>query len=120
MNADGTEPVRLTHNTVADIHPTWSPNGLKIAYNSKPEKNCEIYVMNADGTQPVRLTKNATACSLEPVWSPDGTKIAFMSNRSGKKQIYLMNADGTGQERIIGRDMVGDHPAWRKLIRLNP
>src|SRR5437016_6050780 len=34
MNADGTNQVRLTNNSVVDDHPTWSPDGTKIAFVS--------------------------------------------------------------------------------------
>ena len=35
MNADGTNQVRLTNNSVVDDHPTWSPDGTKIAFVSQ-------------------------------------------------------------------------------------
>ena len=31
MNADGTNQVRLTNNSVADDYPTWSPDGTRLA-----------------------------------------------------------------------------------------
>ena len=34
MNGDGSEPTRLTNNDVIDRHPTWSPDGEKIAFVS--------------------------------------------------------------------------------------
>ncbi len=32
MNADGTNPTRLTDNPAEDILPAWSPDGRKIAF----------------------------------------------------------------------------------------
>ena len=58
MNADGTDPVRLTQSEGADWAPAWSPDGTKIAFESNRDGDFEIYMMNADGTDPVRLTQN--------------------------------------------------------------
>jgi len=52
MNADGTNPTRLTNNPAFDALPAWSPDGTKIAFFSDRDGNGDIYVMNADGTNP--------------------------------------------------------------------
>jgi Tol biopolymer transport system component len=111
MNADGTEPVRLTDNSSADIHPAWSPNHTRIAFGTHRDGNDEIYVMNADGSGPTRLTDNLLIDG-NPAWSPDGTRIAFYSNRDGNKEIYVMNADGTGQTRLTNDPASDTYPAW--------
>ena len=113
MNADGTNPVRLTNDASLDNGPTWSPDGTKIAFTSLRDGNFEIYTMNADGTNQTRVTNNAATDSL-PTWSPDGTKIAFYSNRDvgGNGEIYVMNADGTGQTRLTNNVAVDIFPSW--------
>ena len=111
MNADGTGQTRLTINGAIDIHPAWSPDGTKLAFESNRDGNFEIYVMNADSTGQTRLTING-AIDSDPAWSPSGTKLAFDSNRDGPFRIYLMNANGSAQTaRTSGR---GDdiEPAW--------
>ena len=110
VNADGTNPVRLTHNSVSDAYPAWSPDGSKIAFASRRGRDSEdedfgsdIYVMNADGTNPVRLTEMpGSVHASDPQWSPDGSKIAFATNlwrysgRYGTRSpSAVMNADGT-------------------------
>ena len=81
MNADGTSRIRLTHNSVQDSHPTWSPDGSKIAFQSSRGRDprTDIYVMNADGANPVRLTEIPEYDSaFSPLWLPGGFKIAFL------------------------------------------
>src|SRR5438552_681201 len=55
MNADGTNQTRLTNNAATDELPAWSPDGLKIAFDTNRDGNYEIYTMNADGTNQTRL-----------------------------------------------------------------
>ena len=84
MNADGREQKNLKNNRAYDTHPSWSPDGKKIAFdsikygnrrdrkiafNSRRDRNNEIYVMNADGSEQERLTNNSVKDSY-PSWSP--------------------------------------------------
>ena len=71
MNADGSTPTNLTGGTSpADLAPSWSPDGAKIAFQSTSAGPYEIYYMNADGTGQTRLTYTEAKESW-PVWSPN-------------------------------------------------
>jgi Tol biopolymer transport system component len=67
MNSDG-NLTRLTNHPSRDTHPTWSPDGQRIAFMSERDGNEEIYVMNADGSNQIRLT-NDPANDWGPAWS---------------------------------------------------
>jgi Tol biopolymer transport system component len=115
-NADGTNPIKLTDNPAEDWWPKFSPDGGKIAFQSKRDGNFEIYVMNSDGTDPIRLTNNS-ADDEDPNWSPDGTKIAFISMRDGHYEVYTMNADGSYQTRITTTNGHAIDPDWKPFGR---
>ncbi len=109
MNADGTNPVRLTVNVQftgsslfgMDFGPAWSPDGTRIVFYSTRDNvaSSEIYVMNADGSNQVRITNDA-AEDRDPVWTRDGQRITFFSRRGGNNGIYEINANGTNERRI--------------------
>jgi Tol biopolymer transport system component len=134
INADGTNPTRLTNNPGSDFEPTWSPDGTKIAFTSKRHSdnggtvktnNEDIYIMDADGTDPVRLTHNDGSESClpsenfnchfdgQPDWSPDGSKIAFISGRTGVPNVFTMDSDGENETNVT-EDNSSNHqyPAW--------
>ena len=100
MNADGTGVSRLTNQPSTDSWPSWSPDGLKIAFGSRGKGLfSDIYVMNADGSNQRRLTDRPTAGAFTS-WSPDGSKIAFLPSLGRDEQIFIMNPDGSNQTQI--------------------
>jgi pimeloyl-ACP methyl ester carboxylesterase/dipeptidyl aminopeptidase/acylaminoacyl peptidase len=111
MNADGSNPQRLTDDPAYDAWPTWSPDGSRIAFMSDRSGNPDIYVMDADGSNVRQLTSDP-ANDIWPEWSPDGRRIAFPSRRDGNFELYVINADGTNLQRLTNTPGHEDFPAW--------
>jgi CSLREA domain-containing protein len=126
MNADGTAQTNLTNDPIdpfdpagdpaADLSPTWSPDGSKIAFYSS--RGHEIYVVNADGSGLTQLTAGGDG-ALDLAWSPDGSTIAFAGPFFSfdvivppdmDSPLSIVSADGSGQMRIT-QDAAYD-PAW--------
>jgi dipeptidyl aminopeptidase/acylaminoacyl peptidase len=76
--AAGGEPRALTASPRHDRHPTWSPDGKWLAFESNRDGDFQVYVIPTDGGEPRKLTTIATGAT-QPVWSPDGKHIAFIS-----------------------------------------
>jgi Tol biopolymer transport system component len=122
INADGSGLTNLTNHPATDECPSWSPDGTKVAFSSRRDKNGEIYVINADGSGLTNLT-NHPATDECPSWSPDGTKIMFRSTRGGLidshygsklSQVYVMNADGSNpiNLNLVPISVVDAYPQW--------
>ncbi len=70
MDADGSNPLNLTHHPEADdFDPSWSLDGSRIAFTTHRDGNAEIYIMDRDGSNPSNLT-NDPAPDFDPAWSP--------------------------------------------------
>jgi Tol biopolymer transport system component len=97
----------LTNSPASENHPTWSPDGKKIAFERIEDdgKNSEIYVMNSDGTNQTNLTNTPpTAHESAPSFSPTDEKIAFQGPGEITVGIYVMNADGANLARVSSPD----------------
>ncbi|MGB9722829.1 MAG: zinc-ribbon domain-containing protein [Chloroflexia bacterium] len=96
-----------------DARPTWSPDGMRLAFQSDRSGNWEIYVLQVETGEGNRLTNNADA-DVAPAWSPDGRHLAFQSDRGGQGwNLYTMNAaDGTEVARLAEVLSEGEEPAW--------
>ena len=58
MNADGSNPMRLTNDPKSDLLPVWSPDGMKIMFASRRTNKGDIYMVNADGSNVVQVTND--------------------------------------------------------------
>jgi Tol biopolymer transport system component len=112
LPADGSAPARILPNQVmGNSHPSWSPDGTRIAYGENAPDILGIFVMQADGSQPEKLSGGAGG--TEPSWAPDGSAIA--ATRNG---IFVMASDGTGAQQLTGPVPAGSAaeqthaPAW--------
>jgi len=120
MLSDGSNQRRLTDDNLLDFRPAISPDGTKVAFQTRHDAAFQfenIWVMSTDGTARTRLTTDSSVIDGTPVWSHDGLKIAFMSTRDlhsspEGREIYVMNADGTGQTRVTNNSYWDDDPTW--------
>jgi hypothetical protein len=73
----GKDPIQITRPEGIDAHPSFSPDGRKIAFSRSVAGNFDTYVMNTDGSGVQRLTTSA-AVDLVPSFSHDGKRIAAL------------------------------------------
>jgi Tol biopolymer transport system component len=96
-----------------EVHPSWSPDGKRVAFASNRHvasgdhaEELDIYVIGADGSGLTRLTDDPAAAT-DPTFSPDGTRLYFASSRERQNayemELYVMAATG-GKQRRLTRD----------------
>lgn len=113
VKSDGSGLTKLIDSLTGIGHPSWSPDGKKIAFHaySPNDGAWDIFVMNSDGSGLINLTRHPAA-DFDPAWSPDGQRIAFVSSHDAQAEIYVMNADGSAQTRLTRNNIWQSDPAW--------
>jgi Tol biopolymer transport system component len=125
INADGTNQKKLTNNSIDDIEPSWSPDGKKLAFQSRMYGKTEIFVMDTSGGNIVQITTDPVGSDIEedfPSWSPDGTRLVYESYKDASSEpngttmlnanIYSASSSGGGLARITSNLFYEGEPSY--------
>lgn len=121
MNADGSQPRQLTHDTGDELDPIWTLDGQHILFSSKHSRQMRsgIYMMNMDGTE----MRHISSLNMRPsglAWSPDGSKAIFsafprdddyVDEFNTLSSLYIMDRNGSTIERLTF-DINAVSPLW--------
>jgi Tol biopolymer transport system component len=107
MDADGSNPRRLTNHPARDVSASWSPDGSSIVFMSDRDGGFDAYRMRSvSGSAAVRVTR--TGSTWFPVFSPDGSALAFHVERD----VTTMPATGGELRRLTSDPANGMYPSW--------
>jgi Tol biopolymer transport system component len=107
-------PERMFASTRQEFAQQYSPDGKKVAFESKRGGNLEIWVCDSDGQGCAQLTTMGTSASGVPTWSPDGKQVAFYSNAQGNPQIYVIPSEGGATRRLTSQSAGAMFPRWSR------
>ncbi len=121
----GTRRVRqLTPWRLSAEHPTWSPDGRWVLYNT-PTGTIQKLRPNGERRQTVKPATRDFG-GHKPWFSPDGTQILLMCENQGTRQrapddynqdICVMNADGSNLTHVISTpDRHENWPSWGPAV----
>jgi TolB protein len=111
MRTDGNRRVRITDSPTDDLDPTWSPDGLRVAYAASAtvtiiDVECFILGENCH-PQPISLVRG-----VSPHWSPDGKRLVYQSWKLGGG-ISIIDVDGNGESvDLPPYNQYCNHPRW--------
>ncbi|MFN8207393.1 MAG: FISUMP domain-containing protein [Bacteroidales bacterium] len=105
INADGTDPLRITNDSYRDHSPFLSPDGQKITFTkAKNAGDCcgatDLCTMNLDGSNMQRISVESGYSWGDCGWSPDGNRILYGISVSGVWYLYSIDSDGSNKTLI--------------------
>jgi Tol biopolymer transport system component len=122
INSDGSGLRSVVAASDFQEHPSWSPDGTRIAYDSAKNESgssASIWVVNANGSHKARLTPPGVHGAW-PSWSPDGKHIAFtrFSSNGNELNIAVMDSDGSYIRNVTSPSFDAVLPTWASEYKL--
>ena len=123
--ADGTNRSVIVKADGASVSPTWSRDGLHLAYWHRPGSfgPWSLIVTEPDGSNPIVVAEKVSLASRESslnqpsniAWSPDSTLVAFAGDigGAGGESIFVARVGDREATRITDPELKAVDPAWR-------
>jgi len=116
MNADGSNPSRITDHAANDNDPAWMPDGQSLIFNSERDSRGDLYRVWLNDRRVERLTHHFVGRAIMPNVSPDGRSVAFAAQTLQRLQFWEFQVHvldlASGQTRALDNTGGACWPAW--------
>ncbi len=106
-------PRQFVDSIWTDLTPAYSPDGRKVAFQSRRGGHPNIWLCDQDGSNPVQLTRFKTHTGT-PRWSPDGRSVVFDSLESGNWDLWVVDAEGGAPRQLTADPAEDGTPFWSR------
>lgn len=107
--SDGSNMNIVSNPEFLGHHPSFSPDGQKIAFCSYETASWEVWTMNLDGSGVSQVTA-APGRKSTPTWGASG-RIVYSSDSAGNDDVYIVNQDGSSPVALttsLSEDLFAD------------
>jgi len=123
----GGTPYRLTDDVEPDLHPSWAPDGSKIAILRQSPSETDLVVKTLKGGDERILRRLRDRLSLwssvnplsgcqSPGWTPDGTQIVLTDSLGSAKGFGLVSiSSANGEEKVITSPPGDDQDCYSRV-----
>ncbi len=107
------KPELLVKRNWACTAPSWSPDGMKIAYTSKKDGARQIFVYDFMSKQSKQITQGSED-KENPTWAPNSLHLAYNQSEGEGCNIYIININQLKPIKITTGQSEKKYPSWEK------
>ena len=118
MDADGSNPQRLTDVPGYNFHPRFTLDMVSILFMTHRWDNYDIFSMNPDGSGQNPLYNSRTGHAVLSDIAYDGKKVAFMDDKviAGIYKIFIMDTDGQNVLQLTNGEYEDYFPRFQPML----
>jgi len=114
MSGGEANPITSESGMALNFHPSFSPNGARIAFISDRDGQDNIWVADADGQNPRQVSTQPDDRMALPVWTPDGdyiiARVGGDSNINGQGSLWMWHVNGGSGIRLTDETVNASWP----------
>ena len=114
LTTDAPSATSFIASTQWDVHPSYAPDGARVAFVSNRSGSYEVWVSDTTGSNPLRLTSFGGPLVSLPRWSPDGRHLLFSAHPEGRATLYLIEAQGGVPQRLTFETSDNSVASWSR------